>query len=263
MKTQDVVLVLLVVVVLFLLIQKAVSSFTLNDAQTFRSNFTYTGARNSDVQNIVNFYVASLNSQPLMPIANTILSSAPSNVAQPLVPYTSESQLATMFENAGKNGESGLTFTDRYLLRYLTIFFISMVVSPQSPIGTITWDAQGKPSFADEVLQKNQSIEDNMKFIFQLIQSTFANNGALSQDVLDKINTILPANLTKFASVQDYQTRESNSSSNQSGGAPIDPAFLFFMKYVIVGPAYIVWVAENQYKLDPNFKCFNASTPSP
>jgi hypothetical protein len=81
----------------------------------------------------------------------------------------------------------------------------------------------------------------------------------MTQDVLDKINGILPANLTKFASIQDYQTR--GSASN--GGSTPDPAFVFVTKYIMVGPAYLSWVAENQYKFDPNFKCFNASTPSP
>jgi hypothetical protein len=134
-----------------------------------------------------------------------------------------------------------------------------MMPTVQSTTGTITWDAQGKPNIANEVLSNGQSIQDNMKFIFQLVQSSFANNGGMTQDVLDKINGILPANLTKFASNQDYQTR--GRASN--GGSTPDPAFVFVMKYMMVGPAYLSWVAENHYKLDPNFKCFNASTPSP
>lgn len=250
MKTQDVVLVLLVVLIVILLVRKVVSTYTAADAQTIVSNFPYSGARDSDPQNVINFYVDSLNNQPLLAIVNGILSSAPSKVAQPLVQYTSESQLATMFTTAAANGESGLTFTDRYLLRYLTVLFIAMVSTSQSTIGTITWDAQGKPNIANEVLSNGQSIQDNMKFIFQLVQSSFGNSGALTQDVLDKINRILPANLTKFASVQDYQTKVSGRSTP-------DPAVVFVTKYVMVGPAYLSWVAENQYKLDPNFKCFN------
>jgi len=252
MRTQDVVLVLLVVIIVILLVRKVVSTYTTADAQAFMANFArYTGGSPSDIQNVVNFYLATLNEQPIMPIVNGILSSAPSNVAQPLVPYTSESQLQTMFGNASKNGESGLAFTDRYLLRFLTVMFIAMVPSVQSIIGTITWDAQGKPNIANDVLQNNQSIQDNMKVIFQLVQSE--QGGQMTQDVITKYNAILPSNLTPFASVQDFQTR---GGSLHNGGTP-DPSMVFIYKYIMVGPAYLAWVAENKYKLDPAFKCFN------
>ena len=252
MKTQDVVLVLLVVIIVILLVRKVVSTYTTADAQAFMANFArYTGGSPSDIQNVVNFYLATLNEQPIMPIVNGILSSAPSNVAQPLVPYTSESQLQAMFGNASKNGESGLAFTDRYLLRFLTVLFIEMLNTIQPIIGNVTWDAQGKPNFADEVLQKNQSVQDNMKNVFQLVQSS--GNGQMSQDVLAKINAILPSNLTPFASVQDYQAKSGGSKN----GGTLDPSMVFVMKYIMVGPAYLAWVAENYYKLDPAFKCFN------
>jgi len=269
MKTQDVVLVLLAVVVLFLLFQKVASSFSSNDVLTFQSNFMYADA-NGSIKSTVDFYLATLNEQPIMPMVNKILADATANTkqppVQPLVPYTSESQLATMFDTASKNGESGLTFTDRYVLRYVTLVFILLFNNSQRVLGQVTWDAQGKPSFADDVLSKNQTVQDNMKFVFELIQSLFAGSGesslggGMTQGAVDKINSILPANLTKFASVQDYNTR--GSAAKDVGST--DPAVLFVAKYIMVGPAYLVWVAENKYKLDPAFKCFNiASKDSP
>ena len=260
MRTQDVVLVLLVVIVLFLLFRKAVSSFTSTDVQTFQSNFPYSGAMGSDTQNISNFYVASLNEQPLMPIVNTILSSAPSNVAQPLVPYTSESQIATMFNTAFSNGESGLTFTDRYLLRYVTVTFISLLPQVQTLIGTVTWGAQGVPNIANEVLSNGQSVKDNMKIIFQMFQTL--GGSSPTQAVVTQFNSILPPSLQPFTSVQDMNTRIQAVESSR--GTTGDPTMVFVYKYIMVGPAYLVWVAQNQFKLDPNFKCFNAlSTPQP
>jgi hypothetical protein len=257
MRTQDVVLILLAVVVLFLLLQKVVSSFTTNDDQTFQSNFTYIDATGG-IKSTVDFYLATLNGQPMMPMVNKILADAMATTlppVQPLVPYTSESQLQTMFGDASKNGESGLTFTDRYLLRYVTVVFILLFNNAQRVLGQVTWDARGKPSFADEVLPKNQSIQDNMKIVFELIQSMYAGDsrGGVTQGAIDKINTILPTNLTKFASVQDFNTRQ--SSAKNVGDT--DPAVLFVVKYVMVGPAYLTWVAENYYKLDPAFKCYN------
>jgi hypothetical protein len=258
MKTQDVVLILLAVVVLFLLLQKVVSSFTSNDVQTFQTNFTYIDATGG-IKSTVDFYLATLNGQPMMPMVNKILADATANTkmppVQPLVPYTSESQLQTMFGDASKNGESGLTFTDRYLLRYVTVVFILLFNNAQRVLGQVTWDARGKPSFADEVLPKNQSIQDNMKIVFELLQSVYAGDsqGGMTQGAIDKVNAILPTNLTKFASVQDFNTRQ--SSAKDVGTT--DPAILFVVKYVMVGPAYLTWVAENYYKLDPAFKCYN------
>ena len=262
MKTHDVVLVLLAVVVLFLLFQKVVSSFTSNDVQTFQSNFAYIDATGG-IKNAVDFYLATLNEQPIMPIVNKILADAMANTklppVQPLVPYTSESQLATMFDTASKNGESGLTFTDRYLLRYVTLVFILLFNNVQNALGQVTWDAQGKPSFADDVLSKNQTVQDNMKIVFELIQSLFAGGGqgGMTQGAIDKINSILPANLTKFASVQDFNTKHAKTV------ADIDPAVFFITKYIMVGPAYLTWVAENKYKLDPAFKSYNIASKDP
>jgi hypothetical protein len=250
MRTQDVVLILLAVVVLFLLLQKVVSSFTSNDVQTFQSNFMYADV-NRSIKSTVDFYLATLNGQPMMPMVNKILADATANKnlppVQPLVPYTSESQLSTMFGDASKNGESGLTFTDRYLLRYLTVLFIMFLNAAQDRIGQVTWDTQGKPNFADEVLPKNQSIQDSMKFIFQMIQSS--TDGQTTEDMVKKLNTILPPNLTPYANLNDYNERQSKT--------PPDPSIVFTTKYIFVGPAYLTWVAENYYKLDPAFKCFN------
>ena len=154
MRTQDVVLVLLVVIVLFLLFQKVVSSFT-STVQTFESNFIYTDG-GSAMENTVNFYLATLTEQPLMPIVNKILSDTMANTKlppfQPLVPYTSESQIVTMFDNASKNGESDLTFTDRFLLRYVTLLFIQLFNNSRNTLGQVSFDSQGKPRFADDVI---------------------------------------------------------------------------------------------------------------
>ena len=264
MRTQDVVLVLLVVIVLFLLFQKVVSSFT-STVQTFESNFIYTDG-GSAMENTVNFYLATLTEQPLMPIVNKILSDTMANTKlppfQPLVPYTSESQITTMFDNASKNGESDLTFTDRFLLRYVTLLFIQLFNNSRNTLGQVSFDSQGKPSFADDVLSKNETVQGNMKFVFELIKSLFGQSGegvkagGVTQGAIDKMNSILPANLTKFASVQDFNTKQSSAKDVGS----TDPAVLFVVKYIMVGPAYLSWVAENKYKLNPAFKCFNVAT---
>ena len=268
MRTQDVVLVLLVVIVLFLLFQKVVSSFTSTDVQTFESNFIYTD-EGSAMENTVNFYLATLNEQPLMPIVNKILSDTMANTKlppfQPLVPYTSESQIVTMFGNASKNGEPDLTFTDRFLLRYVTLLFIKLFNQTRNALGQVSFDSQGKPSFADDVLSKNQTVQDNMKFVFELVKSLFGQSGegvkagGVTQGAIDKMNSILPANLTKFASVQDFNTKQSSAKDVGS----TDPAVLFVVKYIMVGPAYLTWVAENYYKLNPAFKCYSVASRDP
>ena len=101
-----------------------------------------------------------------------------------------------------------------------------------------------------------------MKFVFELIKSLFGQSGegvkagGVTQGAIDKMNSILPANLTKFASVQDFNTKQSSAKDVGS----TDPAVLFVLKYIMVGPAYLSWVAENKYKLNPAFKCFNVAT---
>jgi hypothetical protein len=139
--------------------------------------------------------------------------------------------------------------------------FIEILNNVQGSIGPVTWDANGIPNFASQVLSSSMSVPDNMKFIFQLVQNT--NGYGITQDVITKINSVLPSSVSPFASTQDYQTRIETAPSP---GASPDPTVVFAWKYIMVGPAYLSWVAQNKYKLDPNFVCFNASpssVPSP
>jgi len=251
-KTQDVVLILLLVVVLVLLTVRVSSGYTPTQAQQLMSSIPGSAGL---MPSVVNFYVASLQGQPLLPYANAVLQQIPTErLVTPLVPYTSESQLQTMFTTAASNGESGLTFTDRVLLRALTGIWTNIVSSPQvASLGlSVTYDSQGKVSWSDSVLnQTGQTVQQNMLFIFQLVQTNAG--GAITQEIVDKLNHVLPSNLTPVRDPIDWDTKAQTLTTSTP-----DPTMVWFFKYVFVGPAYLAWVAENVYHLDPTFVAWNS-----
>ena len=256
-KTQDVVLILLLVAVLVLLFVRVSSEYTAPQVQQLVSSVPGLFGL---MPSVVNFYVASLQGQPLLTYANAILQQIPTeHLKSPLVPYTSESQLQTMFTTAKTNGESGLAFTDRVLLRALTALWASLISSPDlASLGlSLTYDSEGKVSWADSVLsQTGQTVQQNMLFIFQLVQST---SGPVTQDIVDKLNHVLPPNLTPVRDPDDWNTR---IQTIRGTGTP-DPTMVWFWKYVFVGPAYLAWVAENVYHLDPTFVAWNPPHMTP
>jgi hypothetical protein len=256
-KTQDVVLILLLVVVLVLLTVRVSSGYTPTQAQQLMSSIPGSAGL---MPSVVNFYVASLQGQPLLPYANAVLQQIPTErLVTPLVPYTSESQLQTMFTTAASNGESGLTFTDRVLLRALTAIWTNIVSSPQvASLGlSVTYDSQGKVSWSDSVLnQTGQTVQQNMLFIFQLVQTNAG--GAVTQEIVDKLNHVLPSNLTPVRDPIDWDTKAQTLTTSTP-----DPTMVWFFKYVFVGPAYLAWVAENVYHLDPTFMAWNSPANAP
>ena len=239
------IIVILVLILLIILFKRSSSEYK----YTFQDIDVIRYFNPSFVPKTFEFYIASLDQQPLVTIVNEILSFAPKDIAQPIVPYTSDTQLATMFDTAYKNGESGLTFTDRVLLRALIFPYLEFVIYSKP----VTWDNNGKPSTADEVLLENESVQDNMKKVFKLL-STFSQGGGPTQDDIMKINAILPSNLSLFKDPADYTTRMRNNT---------DATLIHFIKYITIGPLYLQWLAETKYKLDMNFKILNTPSPSP
>jgi hypothetical protein len=255
MKTQDIALILLVTVVLILLFVRASSGFTSMQAQQIMASVP---ASPGLMPSVVNFLVASLQGQPLLSYANAILQQIPTQqLISPLVPYTSETQLQTMFTTAAANGEAGLTFTDRVLLRATTGIWAYLLTSPQSAniLGSFTYDSQGKVSWADSILsQTGQTVLQNMLYIFQLVQ---ASSGPITQDIIDTLNHVLPSNLTKITDPQDWNTRNATLTT-----ANPDPTMVWVFKFSLIGPAYLAWVAENKYRLDPTFTAQNLPSSS-
>ena len=163
-----------------------------------------------------------------------------------------------MLTSAEANGEAGLAFTDRVLLRALTGVWISILTSPKvvTILGSFTYDSQGKPSWADSTLsQTGMTLQQNMLYIFQLVQ---ANSGPATQDVVNKLNSVLPSNLTQVRDPQDWATRVTTLTT-----ANPDPTMVWFFKFILIGPAYLAWLAENKYKLDPTFMAVTLTSPAP
>ena len=164
------------------------------------------------------------------------------------VPYTSDDQIQKMFIEADKNGEKDLSNTDKVALR----FFAEMpLIIQMIPFGTNglpprEYNSDGTVKWASDVLKPGMSVTDNL-----IGTLTLAKSYSISDpNVITEINKNLPTGLAPFASMDDYQNRLNGKSS---GGNDLDPTVVWFIKFISVGLLYVAWIAENKWKLDPNW----------
>jgi hypothetical protein len=146
-----------------------------------------------------------------------------------------------MFQTAYVSGESSLTKTDKAILRFMILNIIEVTNLPWGSGGlpTLSYTNDGKPVWADEVLgQTGLTIHEGIIKVMEL----FKEFTALNADALTKVNSILPSNLTPFADVDDYMTRVTATNK--------DPSMVWFMKFASIGPLYLIWVAENKWRID-------------
>jgi hypothetical protein len=213
------------------------------------------------MQNLYDITIKSIKGEPVLQSVNNIITRASTigHIA-PLVPYASEEAVANMFASAWSNGESGLTNTDKFLLRLYasTGFQVAQSYTGENGIPTVEYDSQGRPVWTDATLAPlGLSVNDSIKKVFELAKTFAPGSDNTADELVTEINKILPSTYTKFSSGDDYQSRNRNSN-----GTP-DPAMLWFMKFIAIGPLYILWVAENKWRLDLTWQVPTSPASSP
>ena len=151
-----------------------------------------------------------------------------------------------MFDIAYTNGESSLTHTDKAILRFTILFGIEISGLPWGSDGlpTISFTNDGKPVWADEILgQTGLTINQGMIKVMELAKEFGPDSDKTA--FITKINSILPSNLTPFSSFDDYSNKISSMT---------DPSIVWFIKFVSIGPLYLLWVAENKWKIDSSWR---------
>ena len=248
MKVQDIALVGLVVLVLLLVLWNFRSSgYTSVQVRTMINSAVPPSVLGAPtfMTNVISIVLNGTKNQSFLTQANALIASinATNYFSTQLVPYTSDAQFETLFGTAYTSGESSLSATDRVLLR--AIYAIGADVS--TILGTrglpaLTYTIDGQPSWAPAILaQTGLTLEQNLIKTLEI----FADKTDIDPAGVTKINAILPSSFTPFASVSDLDNKMSSTT--------LDPSAVWLYKFILIGPLYIAWIAENKWKLDPTW----------
>jgi len=183
-----------------------------------------------------------------------------------LVPYTSESQIQTMFEMAeGPTGEAGLSKTDKVILRMMTGFSVDLLgivltIHGSNPtlLEKYVPTSDGKCPWSDAIFaQTGENVKTNIINILNLVVRFNDNQGPATSESMkpltDTINPLLPAGMTPLDPAQYVQSMQAIMMTKNVTSTPQIQSFIWFIKYVTAGPLYIWWLAKTKWKLDPTF----------
>lgn len=249
---KDYVIIGLLIVILMILLSGRVSSYTTAELSMFKPSIPTSVAR-TVVDDIVDIIINQTKGLPVLSSVNSLIAKV--NATEPsaqLVPYTSETQITNMFQTAYDNGESSLSRTDQAILRFTMLFGIELQRLPwgSGNLPAISFTPTGKPVWADEVLgQTGLTIQEGIVKIMEMVKKAPGMNDSL----IAEINSILPSNLTPFASVADYANKVTGMT---------DPSIVWFLKFYSIGPLYMLWLAENKWRINLSWRLVQDNPPT-
>lgn len=249
---KDYVIIGLLVIILMILLSRRVSSYTTAELGMFTPSIPSRVAQlvSDDVADII---INQTKGLPVLSSVNSLIAKV--NAAEPsaqLVPYTSESQISNMFKTAYDNGESSLSRTDQAILRFTMLFGVELQMLPwgSGNLPVISFTSTGKPVWADEVLGRTGlTIQEGIVKVMETVKNFKTINDVL----ITQINSILPSNLTPFASVADYNNKMTGKT---------DPSIVWFIKFVSIGPLYMLWLAENKWRINLSWRLVQDNPPT-
>lgn len=267
MKVYDWIVIGLLISIMVMLILRRVDKYTMAESEKFNMNsfligsFTHqSGSQQSMMINSVcDILLSQLggDSTTALSTMNSLITTTNTAVPSLQAPlYATADEFNQVFTTAFSSSESAFGNDAPGKRNKMTLRTFASL-----PIGTVdfvkkiipfTSSSDGKPSFTDEIVQASgKTVEEILKYGVKVIKAVYAapsgpNGPVVSADALTLINSIFPSSIQKFTSGTEIMT-ESNNTTNPT------PRILFFAKAYIIGFAYIVWLAENKWRLDPTW----------
>ena len=168
--------------------------------------------------------------------------------------YSNINQLNTVFSTAYESSESSLSARDRVLLRALALPGISLTSGSPDTLSrvissnTIVYTSEGVPDYTSELItQTGKTTREALTFCFTVLDFFFsAVTTSLTPEQIDYINSFIPNQITpKF----DRTTPNEFFNALALRTTP-DQKTVWVWKAILIGPAYIAWIAENKWRLD-------------
>ena len=162
--------------------------------------------------------------------------------------FSDINELNTMFETAYTSGETGLGNRDRMILRtfawpavYLTRSFSRVV--------PINYTSDGVPDFTSTIVSESgKTTKEMLQYCFTIIDkmmSTGEQVNPWTPEVIDYVNSTIPSKYTP-----KFDRTDNNFIQNVLESPTPNETTIWFIKALMIGPAYLAWLAENKWKLD-------------
>jgi hypothetical protein len=162
--------------------------------------------------------------------------------------FSDINELNTMFETAYTSGESGLGTRDRIVLRSFAAPALE-ITSGFSRVFPLNYTSDGVPDFTSTIVaESGKTTKEMLQYCFTILDKLFSSrNGQnpYTPEVIDYINSTIPSKYT-----QKFDRTDNMSIMNALGSSQPNEMEIWFKKALMIGPAYISWIAENKWRLD-------------
>jgi hypothetical protein len=247
---------LIIVLVLILIWLNRRETYTQDQRSILNSFFTsrYTGVTQDNLRKYIIKSIVGVDivDDPSLGLSNVNLVVDTLNSGGFTFTHFSDiNELNTMFETAYNSGETGLEKRDRMILRSFAWPGVDITAELITTVQiTLNYTSEGVPDFTSTIVSESgKTTKEMLQYCFTLVDKLISTGGQVdpwTPEVMDYVNSTIPS---KYSPKLD---RTANIEDLISSSTPTE-ATLWFCKAVLIGPAYIAWLAENKWKLDLNW----------
>ena len=206
----------------------------------------------------MNSLITSYNTKAAAVIARRLANGVSSAGRDPpinLPLLSSVSEFNQIFTTAYTSGETafGDDITgkrNKMILRTFASVCGGLISEINKILTVVEYSADGRPTYTDEIINSSKKTPSEvLTYGFRVLKTLYASKPSgsdglvISADAWNTINSIFPSTITPYTSLQDISTDVTNNSDRVK----------YFVKAYSIGAAYIVWLAENKWKLDPTW----------
>lgn len=167
--------------------------------------------------------------------------------------FSNISELNSMFETAYNSGESGLGNRDRMILRSFAWPAVEITSDFSSPAISLNYTSDGVPDFTSTVVSESgKTTKEMLQYCFTILDKLFSfgdRGNPWTPEMLDYVNSTIPSKYTP-----KFDRTDNTSIENALRSPTPNETTIWFIKALMIGPAYIAWIAENKWKLDPMWR---------
>ena len=245
---------LIVVLVLILIWLNRRETYT--DAQItsldsfFKDRYRGVNADNLRVYTIKSILGVDIGDDPSIGLSNVnLLVDTLNSSGFTFTRFSDTNELNTMFETAYTSGETGLGNRDRMILR--TFAWPGTEITREfSRIIPVNYTSDGVPDFTSTIVSESgKTTKEMLQYCFTIIDKMLSAGPAAvtpwTPEMIDYINSTIPSKYTpKFDRTNNRSIEDAMRSSTPN------ETTIWFIKALMIGPAYLAWLAENKWKLD-------------
>lgn len=157
--------------------------------------------------------------------------------------YSNVTEFDNVFDTAYNSGESGLSTRDRIILRAIAWPGVSLSTGELQL--TFTYTSDGVPDYTSSLISESgKTTREMLAYCFTILDKMFSVTETTQgtpwiPSTIDYINSTIP---------DKYSPKLDRTDTDPLGNT--SAASIWFQKALLIGPAYLTWLAENKWRLD-------------